>query len=121
MVQTNDSALLAALPPATSSRPVEPDALSFDWKLVRDNDVAGPLEQPLLMTSGTVTTAELGSACLLGVDHQRRELLCFLGADVDARVFQEVLLPFFCRVMNEVPGADNFGNRQKHLEGIING
>jgi hypothetical protein len=38
----------------------------------------------------------MGPACLLGVDRERGELLCFIGADIDARTFQEVLFPLFC-------------------------
>jgi hypothetical protein len=37
----------------------------------------------------------MGPACLLGVDRERGELLCFIGADIDSRTFQEVLFPLF--------------------------
>jgi len=31
----------------------------------------------------------MGTACLVAWIHERRELLCFIGADVDARTFQD--------------------------------
>jgi hypothetical protein len=43
----------------------------------------------------------MGTACLLALDHERRELLGFVGADVDARTHQEFLVPFLCRMTNE--------------------
>jgi hypothetical protein len=118
MVQTNDSAFLSVIPVDASL--IQLDAPIFEWKLVRDDDVSGPLEELVLLASPTLTTAEMGPACLLAVDHQRRELLCFIGADIDARVFQEVLLPFFCRVMNEAPDAVGRTHLQDHPQGTLN-
>jgi hypothetical protein len=118
MVQTNDSAFLSELPVVAS--PIELDAPIFEWKLVREDEVSGPLEEPLLLTSRTLTTVEMGPACLLGVDHQRRELFCFIGADIDARVFREVLFPFFCGVMNEVPDAVGRTHLQDDPQGTLN-
>jgi hypothetical protein len=117
MVHTNDFALLPALPLETA--PVELDAPIFEWRLVRDYDAVGLLEDPLLLTSGTLTIAEMGAACLLGVDHERRELLCFFGTGIDARIFQEVLVPFFCSLMNDSAGASALGALQNKREGAI--
>jgi len=47
----------------------------------------------LSLTSGTLTIVYMGTACLLGLDHQRRELLGFIGVEVGASTFQEYLLP----------------------------
>lgn len=95
-VETNDFTLLPALPLDTASADLaEPD---IEWKLVRDLDAPGLLEEPLVLTSGSLTVVGMGTACLLGVDHERRELLCFIGVDVDGGTFQEFLVPYLCRL-----------------------
>jgi hypothetical protein len=105
-VETNDFTLLPALPLDTTSADLAgPD---IEWKLVRDLDAPGLLEEPLVLTSGSLTVVGMGTACLLGLDHERRELLGFIGADVDGRTFQEFLVPYLCRWTNELvcAGAD---------------
>jgi hypothetical protein len=99
LAQTNDFRLLPELPLDTDAD--ELGNARLEWKLVRDHDAPGLLEETLLFTSGTLTIASMGPACLVGVDHQRGELLSFIGYEVDARTFQEVLVPFFCRLTNE--------------------
>ena len=99
VVETNDFSLLPALPLETASREFLPANLS--WKLVRDPDARGLLQEPLLLISAQLTIAAMGPACLLGVDRERRELLCFIGADVDPRTFQEFLVPFLCRLSTQ--------------------
>ena len=99
LVESNDFLLLPALP--LDSGPEEFDPSMMQWKLVRDSETHGQLEEPLLLSSGQLTIVAMGAACLLGVDHERRELLCFVGADVDARTFQDVLVPFLCRLSTE--------------------
>jgi hypothetical protein len=99
-VETNDFTLLPFLPSA--EEPGESVEHLFEWKLVRDRDVAGLLEEPVFLTSGTLTVVRMGAACLLGLDHQRHELLGFVGSGVDAPTFQEFLVPFLCRMSNEV-------------------
>jgi hypothetical protein len=104
VVQTNDFSLLPALPLETASGALDPSGLH--WKLVRDPDAHGPLQEPLLLISGPLTIVGMGPACLLGVDHELRELSCFIGADVDARTFQEFLFPFLCRLATEATEPD---------------
>lgn len=96
LVETNDFSLLPALPLETSSTWIPP--ASLEWKLVRDPDARGRLQEPLVLHSGQLTIVAMGAACLLGVDHERRELVCFIGADVDPRTFQEFLVPVLCRL-----------------------
>jgi len=103
VVATNDFSLLPALPLETGFGEFVPS--SVDWKLVRDSDASGALQQPLLMASGQITMVVMGAACLLGVDHERHELLCFIGPDVDTRTFQDVLVPFLCRLSMEPVAA----------------
>lgn len=102
-VETNDFSLLPELPLETGSGELVPS--NVDWKLVRDPEAHGPLQEPLLLASGQITMVVMGAACLVGVDHERRELLCFIGAEVDARTFQDVLVPFLCRLSMEAVEA----------------
>jgi hypothetical protein len=104
MLQTNDFALLpTALLEAGCDKAAGWD---FEWKLVRDADSCGPLAKPLFLTSEALTVVEMGNACMVGVDRERRELLAFIGRDVDTRTFQEFLVPLLCRMMNERPTVD---------------
>ena len=99
IVQTNDFSLLptassVANPPGISER-------TFAWVLVRDADTTGPLQPPMMLTSGPLTIVQMVSACLLGLDQERRELLAFIGSDVHVQTHQEFLVPLFCRLTNE--------------------
>jgi hypothetical protein len=99
IVQTNDFSLL----PNASSAVSLPGILECDfaWILVRDPGATGPPNPPMLLTSGAVTIVQMGSACLIGVDQERHELVAFIGADVYARMHQNFLVPLFCRLTNE--------------------
>ncbi|MFI5096461.1 MAG: hypothetical protein ACHQT6_00665 [Candidatus Acidiferrales bacterium] len=98
-VETNDFSLLPALPLETASGEIPP--VSLYWKLVRDPDARGFLQEPLVLLSGQLTIVAMGAACLLGMDQERRELLCFIGGDVDPRTFQEFLVPFLCQLSTQ--------------------
>jgi hypothetical protein len=104
VVETNDFSLLPALPLAGPSSGL--DLSSLAWKLVRDSDAHGLLQEPVFLISGPLTIVGMGPACLLGMDHERRELLGFIGMDVDARTFQEFLVPFLCRLSKEAGETD---------------
>lgn len=99
MVETNDFTLLPTLPLETEVDDAGEGTL--EWKLVRDGDARGLLETPVFLSSGSLTVVEMGTACLLGLDHERRELLGFLGHDVDPRTYQEFLVPLLCRMTND--------------------
>lgn len=99
-VETNDFTLLPALPLDAACASAHP--ADIEWKLIRDLDAPGLLEEPLLLSSGNLTVVGMGTACLLGLDHERRELLCFIGPDIDGRTFQEFLVPYFCRLTSQV-------------------
>jgi len=106
VVETNDFTLLPGLPfdEAETERP----GWTFEWKLVRDAEAVGTLEEPVSLTSGTLTMVYMGAGCLLGLDHERRELLGFIGVAVGASTFQEYLVPILCRMSNEALGAQPF-------------
>jgi hypothetical protein len=102
-VQTNDFKLLPTFPLDTAMN--GPSARELEWTIIRDQDAPGLLQEPLVLNSEELTIATMGPACLVGVDHERGELLCFVGAEVDARTFQEVLVPYFCGLTKEISGS----------------
>jgi len=104
MVQTNDFSLIPTLLLGTNFDVTT--GWDWEWKLVRDAGTSGPLESPMVLTSEALTVVEMGTACLLGVDYERRELLAFIGEDIDARTYQEFLVRFFCRMTNEALPVD---------------
>jgi len=108
MVQTNDFRLLPELPLDTGVD--QAGNARFEWKLVRDHDAPGLLEETLLLTGGPLTIASMGPACLVGVDHERGELLAFIGYEVDSRVFQEVLVPFLGRLTTAAAESRKYTN-----------
>jgi hypothetical protein len=116
-VETNDFTLLPALPLDTEWDEIRMP--SFEWKLIRDLDAPGQLEEPLLLMSGKLTVVSMGTACLLGLDRERGELLCFIGAEVDAGAFQASLVPLFCQLTNEVTGENGNECYEKWNEGNI--
>jgi hypothetical protein len=99
VVETNDFALLPELPLETVLNESFPSNLS--WKLVRDHDEHGLLQEPSHLICGGLTVVAMGAACLLGVDRERGELLGFIGAEIDPRTFQESLVPLLCRLSLE--------------------
>jgi hypothetical protein len=106
IVRTNDITLLPAFP-LGADLDVNGER-NLEWRLIRDADSPGLLDEPVFLNSGVLTIVEMGTACLLALDHERRELLGFIGADIDARTHQEFLVPFLCRMTNEVFSSDSF-------------
>ena len=103
-VQTNDFTLLPALPLDTDHARL--DEQNLEWTLIRDADSHGLLEPSNCFTSGTLTVVVMGTACLMGLDRERRELLAFFGAAIDTRTHQGVLVPLLCEMTNEVLLSD---------------
>ena len=99
LVDTNDFSLLPTLPLESATRNFDPPTLA--WKLVRDFDVPGVLREPLVLLTGELTVVTMGPPCLLAIDHKRRELVCFIGAEVDTKAFQDFMVPFLCRLSAE--------------------
>lgn len=99
VVETNDFSLLPHIP--LDAQPLDSSCESFAWKLVRDPDARGPLLSPRVLISDSLTVVEMGAPCLVGVDRSRRELLGFLGADVDVRTYEEKLLPYLFRLAED--------------------
>jgi hypothetical protein len=106
MVQTNDFTLLPALPLDVDADHSGAGKQNLEWTLIRDADSHGLLEPPIFLTSGTLTVVVMGTACLVGLDHERCQLLGFIGADIDARTHQKFLVPLLCQMTNGVPVSD---------------
>jgi hypothetical protein len=104
-VETNDIALFPVLPLELGT--FLPDANDIEWKLIRDSDTPGLLAPPVFLNCGVLTVVGMGAACLLAFDHERKELLGFIGADVDGRTHQDFLVPFLCRMTNEASLAES--------------
>lgn len=103
-LQTNDITLLPTLP-LTADLEV-PRGQSVEWRLVRDWDSPAPLEAPIFLSCGALTIVSMGPACLLGIDHEKREIVGFIGTAVDARTHQEVLIPLLLQLTQEIFLAD---------------
>ena len=104
-VETNDCALLPELP--LDADLTGPCAL--EWKLIRDADSPGLLEPPMFLTSATLTVVAMGTACLLGLDHETHKLFAFIGTDIDAPTFRGYLVPFLCRMTKDALSGDPIG------------
>lgn len=104
VVETNDFALLPTM--RLEAECDEPETLSVEWKLVRDAGARAPLEPSTVLTAKTLTVVAMGSACILGLDRERHELVGFIGAAVDSRTFQEFLVPHLIRLTNESVHGD---------------
>jgi hypothetical protein len=100
-LETNDLNLLSALPisgsPASDCT-LEQPMPSCLWKIVRDPDVHQKLAEPSTITAGNLMVHTMGPACIMGADRDRKEILAFLGVEVDARVFRESIVPALIRL-----------------------
>lgn len=107
-VQTNDFALLPVLPldADADADHARADGQDLEWTLIRDADSNGQLERPMVMTTEALTVVVMGTACLVGLDHERRELFGFIGAEVDARIHQEFLVPILCEMTTQLVVSD---------------
>lgn len=118
LVQTNDFALLPPLPLDTALG--ETCESPLEWKIIRDADSRGLLEAPTILRCQTLTIVEMGPPCLIGLDHERHELLGFIGADVDAHTYREFLLPFLCHITAEVFSIESLSGAMNWKEEIVN-
>jgi len=99
VVQTNDFHLLPALPLEVNSG--VPGEQAREWKVIRDLDTHGQPGTAKFLTSRSLTVVEMGPACLLGLDHERGEVVGFIGADVGTCTYQEFVVPLLCQLMRE--------------------
>jgi hypothetical protein len=108
LVQTNDITLLPSFPLETNL--AASGEQMFEWKLVRDLDTPGQLESPVFLETEVMTIVQMGPACLLALDRERRELLGFIGSEIDRPTHHAFLVPLLHRMTNEafaaLPPAD---------------
>lgn len=78
-------------------------AAYFYWKIIRDVHSRGEFGRAVKVSSGdgNVVVVTMGPGCLAGIDAERRELLAFIGMDVDDRTMDEEILPLFFRLTAE--------------------
>jgi hypothetical protein len=118
-VKTNDITLLPVFPLEVDLEVLGEQRL--EWRLIRDAGSPDLLGPPLFMTSGILTIVTMGPACLIGVDHEQRELLAFIGTAIDARTHQEFLIPLLCQLTNDVFPASASMRFTAHDEASENG
>jgi hypothetical protein len=82
----------------SSDDPARGSARSWLWKIVRDADVRGKAAEASIVIAGNLVVFTMGPACLIGADRERKEILGFIGRDIDASVFQEAILPTIVRL-----------------------
>jgi hypothetical protein len=92
LVETNDLSFLLPLgrSDSQSSTAASP---AFHWKLLRDADASGKLAEAAVLMAGTLLVVNMGPACLAGVDMERKELLAFIGGEVDPQEYQKFVFP----------------------------
>jgi hypothetical protein len=97
LLETNDLSFLPSL--SSLGLPAAmPCAQLCLWKIVRDVDVRGKTGEASIVMAGNVIAYSMGPPCLIGADREHREILAFIGLDVDARFFQDSILPALCRL-----------------------
>jgi hypothetical protein len=88
-VETNDPAILVEF-----VSQIERFPRSYSWKIIRD-DTMSTSRQAMALSFGPLTAVLLGAETLVIVDHERREVLGFLAADVSLREALHCLTPIF--------------------------
>ena len=94
-LETNDLSFF----PTTATVPnVDPQLPSCLWKLVRDFDSHQEPAEISIVMAGSVTVYSLGPACMIAADRDLREILGFIGAAIDERVFRDTIYPALLRL-----------------------
>ena len=110
LVETNDSSLLLPLG-YLDSETTSAISPAFHWKLLRDEDVLGKPAGATILMAGSLLVANMGPACLAGMDLERKELLAFIGGEVDPQDYQ-------IRVFPVLSGLTQFAMGKKPAIGI---
>jgi hypothetical protein len=104
-LETNDLSFLPS-PPLVGGSVSSPAGPSCLWKIVRDGDVRHKTAEASIVMAGTLIVYSMGPACLIAADREHREILAFLGLEVDACLFQQSVLPALCRLTEFVTRRD---------------
>jgi hypothetical protein len=97
LLETNDLSFLSSLTRVGSTTASSSGQLCL-WKIVRDVDVRGKATDASIIMAGSLIVFSMGPACIIGADRERKEILAFIGLDVDARTFQESIFPTLRRL-----------------------
>jgi hypothetical protein len=110
LVETNDSSLLRQFGYFVSqSSPAFSPA--FHWKLLQDADVRGKPAEATIVMAGSLLVANMGPACIAGIDLEQKELLAFIGCEVDLHDYQNYVFPI-------LSGLTQFAMDKKSTIGI---
>lgn len=96
-VESNDSELLA-LVTGFAAVSKDPSESNFLWRIVRDTESLGAIEPAVMIEREELAFATMSAAVVVGVDRERKELLAFVGVNVDESAFKETVFPLFERM-----------------------
>ncbi len=70
----------------------------LNWRLIRDEEAPCDGKDLTILTAGAVTTLLAGTGTIIAIDHERREVLGFIAANVSAEEFVTSLLPVILKL-----------------------
>ena len=127
LLETNDLSFFPSplQPQEQSSRSPLPSANSAHamqclWKIVRDVDVHHKITETSIVMAGSLIVYSMGPACVIGADRERKEILAFIGLEVDVRAFQESILPALHRLTEFVMRQET-PQAQRAAKGAVGG
>lgn len=91
---------------------ISPAPRSFLWKLVYDEDAPSDLRELTVIAYGPTRAASFGPACLIGVDHERNELVGFLGVAGNDYAFRQTIVPVLTELTLEALAAESSGDQR---------
>jgi hypothetical protein len=70
----------------------------LNWRLIRDEQAPCDGKELTILASGAVSTLLAGTGTIIAIDHERREVLGFIAANVSAEEFVTSLLPVILKL-----------------------
>jgi hypothetical protein len=105
LLETNDLSLVSTL--SAVETPVScPSTQPCLWRIVRDVELRGKAAEVSIVMAAGLIVFSMGPACLIGADRGRREILAFIGLEMDARTFEKSVFPALCRLTEFVMRED---------------
>ena len=114
-VETNDPALLAQFPVGivSTENAVQTRESGFLWRIVRDEEAPGAVEPCVAFAEGPLTFVAMGSSLTVAVDHERNELIAFVGGVISPAEFAATALPLFEKLTLGGRGSLNLAARHE--------
>jgi hypothetical protein len=97
MLETNDLSLFPSSI-SHSLTALDPTLPSCCWKVVRDVDARQKFTEPSIVITGDLMVYSMGPACIIAADRDRKEIVAFIGAEIDSSCFRESILPTLLRL-----------------------